>query len=224
MENVYHELKVPTRSVAMDKDYFGMGSLMGGMGIGSAMSPWQNPANSAQGYLSQIPGTISPYYNPYINAGRDALGQLQGQYGNLMNDPGGMMNKMGQGFQKSPGFDFALQQALQGANHAAAAGGMAGSPMAQQQNMQLATNMGNQEYNNWMDRTLGLYGKGLEGMGGINQMGYNASNELANSLGQNLMNQAQFAYQGQQAQNQKSGTDWGDIFGGGASALASFFM
>jgi hypothetical protein len=41
----------------------------------------QNPANGAQGYLNQIPGMMQGYYNPYIQAGQQALPQLQQQFG-----------------------------------------------------------------------------------------------------------------------------------------------
>ena len=36
---------------------------------------------------------------------------------------------------------------------------MAGSPQHEQENMQLATNLGNQEYNGWLTKALGLYAK-----------------------------------------------------------------
>ena len=117
----------------------------------------KNPANSAMPYLNQIPGQTQQYQQPWYQAGQNQLPELESQYGQLMNDPGGRMNQIGESFHESPGFKFALQQALQGGNHAAAAGGMAGSPQHEQQNMQLATDLGNQEYNNWM---LGLLGDG----------------------------------------------------------------
>ena len=100
---------------------------------------------------------------PYIDQGQAQYGNLNSQYGQLMNDPGGRMNQIGQSYHQSPGFQFALQQALQGAGHAAAAGGMAGSPHHEQQNMGLATNLANQDYNQWLQQALGLYGRGMSG-------------------------------------------------------------
>src|SRR4029077_19140922 len=108
-----------------------------------------NPANAGMPYLNQIPGMTSPYFQPYINAGQEAIPNLQGQYNELLQGPGNKLNQIGQDYQQSPGLQFAIQQALQGAGHAAAAGGMAGSPQHEQQNMQLASHLADQDYYNW---------------------------------------------------------------------------
>jgi hypothetical protein len=194
----------------------GLGGIASGLFGGN-----NNPADAGMDYLKQIPGTISPYYQPYMNAGNEALPRLQNQYSNLLNDPGGMLNKIGAGYQQSPGFKFALQQALQGAQHQAAAGGMAGSPQAQQQGMELATQIGNQDYYNWLGKAEGLYGAGLQGMGGISNMGFNASQSLAEQIAQALAAQSQLGYAGKAAENQAQGSSFGNILGG-AATLAAF--
>ncbi len=178
---------------------------------------YKDPAKAAQPYLNQVPETISPYYQPYINAGQGSLNTLQQQYGNLVNNPGQQLNTIGQGYQQSPGYDFQMQQALQAANHAAAAGGMTGSPQNQQQNMQVASDIANQDYYNWLGQALGLYNTGLSGTQDINKMGYGASNELAQSLANNLMSQSGLQYQGAQGQNQHQ-ADTLSAFTGLASA------
>lgn len=172
-----------------------------------------DPAKKGHKYLDKIPDTIKPYYDPYIQAGTGALGTAQEEYNKLLQDPGAMLNQMGQGYQQSPGFQFALQQALQGSGHAQAAGGMAGSPQHEQQNMDIATQLANQDYNRYLQNVLGLYGAGLGGVGGLTQLGYGASNELANSLGQNLMNKAGLSYAGQANQNQMTGGLLGNFLG-----------
>lgn len=199
----------------------GIGLGAGGIGSGLAGLFAGNPADDAMKYLKQIPGAIGGYYNPYIQAGREALPQLQGQYGNLINDPGGMLNKIGGGFQQSPGFKFALDQALQGSGHAAAAGGMAGSPQHEQQNMQLATQLGNQDYYNWLNQATGMYGTGLQGLGGIANLGFNASTGMADQIAQALAAQSQLGYAGKAAQNQGRGSAFGNILGG-LGSLAAF--
>jgi hypothetical protein len=213
-------------------------------GLGSLFGGGQDPSKEASKYYNQIPGTVKPYFDPYINAGKDALGQLQGQYGNLlgnyngiqgqynqlMNDPNGVMNKIGGGYQQSPGFQFQLDQGMNAANNAAAAGGMAGSPQHQQQAATMATGLANQDYYNYMNHALGLYGQGLQGnaglygaglqgLQGLNQMGYGASGDLAGLLGSNLMNQGNMAYQGAANQNAASGSMWGNLAGLGTAAL-----
>lgn len=172
-----------------------------------------NPADAAMGYFDQVPGTIKPYYDPYINAGKDALGTLQGQYNTLLNDPNSLMAKLGGGFQQSPGYQFQKNEAMNAANNAAASGGMLGTPYHQQQAAGMVNNLANQDYYNFLNNSMGLYGKGLSGYEGINQTGYNASNELAGSLASNLMNQGQLAYQGQASSNEAKNAGMGNLAG-----------
>ncbi len=192
-----------------------LSNLFGGKG------GYQNPANNAMPYLNQIPGQTQQYNQPWFDAGKNALPGLQDQYNQLLNDPGGKMNQIGQSFQQSPGFKFAMDQALQGSGHAAAAGGMAGSPQHEQQNMQLATQLGNQDYNNYMQNALGMYGQGLSGEQGLSQQGQQSGQSMADMIAQTLAQQAQLSYTGQQNQNQQNSSMWGNI-GKGIGALSAF--
>lgn len=178
-----------------------------------------NPAEDADKFYKQIPGQISQYYDPYINAGRNQLAATSGQYGQLMNDPSARLNQIGAGYKQSPGFQFALQQALQGAGHAAAAGGMAGSLQHQQESMGLASNLASQDYDKWLSHALGLYGKGLEGGQHQADQGYNAGNEYAQNIAQNTQNRGNLAYQATQQRNK----NFSDVLGAGAGALAAFY-
>lgn len=228
---------------------FGIGSGIGGLGAGlagMAMGNDNNPYDAASSSFNQIPGTISPYFSPYINAGRSALPQLQNQfssmmgqypglqnqYSSLINNPGSKYNSIASGYQSSPGYNWSLQQGLSAADNAAAAGGMQGSPQHQQQAATMATGLASQDFQNYLSHVLGLYGTGLQGnqgllntgisgMQGINAQGYNASDSLAGSLANNLMNQGNLAYSGAAAQNQSRGTEMGDIMGG-LGTLAMF--
>lgn len=176
-------------------------------GLGSAAGAYfggrnmPNPADAGMSYLNQVPDTISPYYNPYINAGRSALPQLQGQYNQLINDPSKMMAQWGSQYQQSPGYQFNVDQGTAQANRVAAAGGMLGSPAEQAEVSKMTQGYANQDYQKYMDYIMGLYGIGINGLNGINTQGYAASNDLANSLGENLGNQANMAYAGQANQN-----------------------
>ena len=187
----------------------------------SNMFGGKNPADSAMPYLNQIPGKTQQYQQPWMQAGQNQLPGLQDQYRQLMNDPGGRMNKIGESFKESPGFKFAMQQALQGGNHAAAAGGMAGSPQHEQQNMQMATDLGNQEYNNWMKNALGQYDMGLQGSQGMANQGQQAGQSMADMIAQTLAQQANLSFNGQQQQNQNKSDMWGNVFNG-AGSLAAF--
>lgn len=187
----------------------------------SNMFGGKNPADAAMPYLNQIPGQTNPYQQPFFEAGKSQIPGLQEQYGQLLNDPGGRMNKIGESFKESPGFKFAMQQALQGGNHAAAAGGMAGSPEHEQKNMQLATDLGNQEYNNWLQNAMGMYGQGLQGSQGMANQGQQAGKSMADMIAQTLAQQGNLAFNGQQQQNQNKSDMWGNIFKG-AGALGAF--
>lgn len=200
----------------------------GGAGIGSALGSifgggGSNPADAASKYLNQIPGTLKPYYDPYINSGKEAMGTLMPQYQSLINDPTGLMNAIGQNYQQSPGYQYNVDQATSGANQAAAAGGMVGSPAEQEELAKRISGISSQDYNNYLQTALGQYGMGMQGMQGINQMGYNASTGLGDNLASALMSQANLAYAGQANQNQQSGQR-NSGFGAGLGALAGGFL
>lgn len=173
-----------------------------------------NPADKANDYLEQIPGKIKPYYDPYVNAGRGTLDDLMKQYSGLMKDPGSILSQLGKGFTKSPGYDFAKSQGLQGINNAAAAGGMLGTAQHQQQAGELSTNLANQDFNNYLQKALGLWGTGLQGKEDINKIGFDAATGLAGNLAGNLASQGQAAYEGQAGRNKF----WSDLIGTGIGA------
>lgn len=197
----------------------GLGTL--GSGIGGLTGGGKNPFEGANKYLEQIPGATGKYLDPYSNAGTGALGNLQGQYNSLLGGPGKKLNEIGGDYQQSPGFKFALDQALGGAGRAAAAGGMAGSPMHEQTNMSTATGLANQDYNNWMNNALGLYGKGLSGSEGMANMGLQAGTSMADNIAQMLAQQGQMKFAGDASKNQSN--PWGNVLGGAGMLAGSMF-
>ena len=182
--------------------------------FGNLFGGGKNPANSAMPYLNQIPGQTKQYQQPFFDAGKNMIPGLTDQYTNLMNDPSGRLNEIGQGYQQSPGFKFAMQQALQGGNHAAAAGGMAGSPQHEQQNMELAQNIASKDYNDYMKNALGLYGAGLSGGQNMANQGQQAGQSMADMIAQTLAQQANLSFQGQSQQNQNQSDLFNNIFKG----------
>jgi hypothetical protein len=200
-----------------------MGGAMMGAGAGQMLAPWRNPSDPAMGYLDQAGGQLNQYLSPYINQGNAQYGNLNNQYNQLMNDPGRRMNEIGRGYQQSPGFQFALQQALQGGNHAAAAGGMAGSPQHEQQNMQMATGMANQDYNQYLQNAMGMYNTGLQGSHNIYNTGANAGIHMGEGMANILANQSKLAYEGQHNENEHQGGMWGSLLGGAGMIAGSMF-
>ena len=197
----------------------GIGSALGGMfgqGFGGDYMKSANP------YFQQMPSYLKQYLDPYINAGQGAMGQLQGQYSSLMNDPSELMNKIGSSYQQSPGYQYNIDQATRGSHNAAAAGGMLGSPQEQAELAKTYSGIANQDYGNYMNNALGLFGQGMQGMQGINQMGYGASTNMAGSLMDMLKNQASLSYANQANKNQSQGGMFSGL--GGLGGLASLGM
>lgn len=185
-----------------------------------------NPANAATKELNKIPGQVKPYYDPYINAGKDSLAKLQEQYGMLSNDPGKRFAELGAGYKESPGYQATLRQALSGANNAAALGG--GGGLGTYGHQQLAAgaagDVANKDYEQYINHVLGLYGTGLEGEGNLNQQGYNASTGYGDILGNIGGQKANYAAAGQDWKNQGRQQDWSNIFSGLGQAGSGYFM
>ncbi len=178
-----------------------------------------DPMEEADKFYKRVPGKVTPYYDPYINAGKSSLEDIQGQYKDLMNDPGSILSRLGKGYQSSPGYDFRKNQGLQAINNAAASGGMQGTMNHQQQAGDLAGNLASEDYNGYLQNALNLWGKGLQGKEGLSSQGFNASSQLADLLGGNMMSRGNLAYTGAANKN-KSNTDTL----GGIGGLASKFI
>lgn len=205
------------------KNYGGAfpGIAQAGGGLASVFGKGQkNPADVANKYISQIPGQTQQYYQPYMEAGKGAMGELQNQYKDLLG--GNVQNKLGESYKQSPGYQFALEQALAGGNNAAAAGGQLGIPAHEQRNMEIAQGLASQDYDKYLQNQMGLYGAGLQGNQGLNQQGFEANKEFADQLAQMLAQQGNYAFSGQTGQNQAKQQGLSDILGGIGGAATSF--
>ena len=93
---------------------------------------------------------------------------------------------------------------------------MAGSMGHQQQAGQLATDLSQQDYDEYMGKVLGLYGEGIKGKEGISERGFQASTGLADRLAQILSGKANYAYEGAAGKNKQMMDFLGMLLGGGA--------
>lgn len=204
-----------------------MGLGAGAAGIGGGLynifGKGPNFSGTANQYLNQIPGAMQPYYQPYMTAGQNALGQLMGQYGSLTGNTGDIYNKLAGGYQQSPGYQSAMQEAMRSVGNQAAAGGMAGSPAAQVSAAEYGGKLAQQDFGDYMNRMMGLYNTGLQGLSGINQMGYGANTSFGNLQGDILGQQAQYAVLDKAMRNQQRGQGWGQL-AGGLGALGGFML
>lgn len=194
----------------------GLGSMLGGL---LSLFGNQNPADEAMPYLNQIEGQTSKYMSPYINAGLNSMGTLQSQFNNMLSNPTSLMSLIGNNFQQSPGYQWQTNQAEGAANRAAAAGGMLGSPMHQQNAASMVNNLANQDYYNFMDRGINNFNQGINGLSNINQLGYGASQNMSNNLLQSLLSKAMLSYAGTANQNQSMGGGLGALAMGAASFM-----
>jgi hypothetical protein len=182
-----------------------MGSGLGGLfgGLYNTFNPGKSPYDEASRIYGQIPGATQPFFQPYIDAGRSAMGDLQGQYGQLTGQTGDVYNRLAGGYQESPGYKRQLEQAMGGVNRAAAAGGMLGTPAAQLQAADVGQNVASRDFGDYMNRVQSLYGMGLGGLGEINKMGYGASTNYADMLGNIMAQQGGTSALSQALQNQQ---------------------
>lgn len=190
-----------------------IGKIGGGL-FGMFGPKGKSPSNAANQYLDQIPGQMDPYYRPYINAGKDSLEKLKGQYGDLIDNPGDKYANLGAGYKESPGYQYKLQQALGAQANAQARGGMLGTQQDQTYAMQTANDIASQDFNDYMDRVLGLYGTGLKGEQGLEEQGYDASTNFGNAIGSIYGQKGRNAYDEQQAKNKARAKAYQDILKG----------
>lgn len=185
------------------------------------MFGYKNPANAANPYLDQVKN-LNQYQDPWFNTGKDALGQTYSQYTDITNNPGGKINQIGESYSESPGLKSAIQKALEAAGGAAAAGGMAGSPEHEEQNMQTATDLANQDYYKWLEHAQNMYNTGLGGLQGESQQGQQAGQNMTDRISAAMAQQANMAYQNQQQKNQNKFDLWHTALKGAGQIAGSF--
>ena len=190
-----------------------------GQGIGQFIGSLfgQSPQDAFSQAASAIPKDLEKYLGPYSQMGQDMLPQLQQLFGGLSTDPQGLYNKIAGGYTQSPGYQNQLHQALTAANNAASAGGMAGTPLAQQNAAQSAQNVSSEDFNNYMRSVLGLQGQGLSGLSNLENIGFQGSQGMAKEMTSYDLAQAMMNASG--AQNQKD--QFGKL-GGAVGSLAGF--
>lgn len=174
----------------------------------------KNPANSANKYLNQIPGTMQPYFQPYINQGQEAGQKLSSQYDLMTQNPGEFYANLGKDYKTSPGYAATLREALAGANNAAALGG--GGGLGSYGHEELAAgaagDVANKDYEEYINHIMKMFGEGQAGQQKMQQQGFDASQRYGENLGNVLGQQGQYAFGGQAGQNANSGQNWSNLF------------
>ena len=183
----------------------------------------KNPAKEANNYLDQIPGAMKPYFEPYINKGREAGDKLTGQYNNMTENPGEFYNNLGKGYTQSPGYQATLREALAAANNAAAMGGGGGlgTPGHENYAANAAGDAANKDYQDYINHIMDIFGQGQKGQQKEEQQGYESSKDYGTSVGNVLGQKGQYGYAGAAGENANKSNTWSNIFKLGGAALGS---
>ncbi len=204
-------------------DWGNIGAGVGGIGGGLAglfgLGKNKNPAEESNKYLDQIPGATNQYYQPYINSGMNAMNKLNGQYGQMTDDPNSLYNKLAGGYKESPGFQRKLQQAQTAGNNAYAAGGMAGTPAHGEFSAETASDIQGKDFEKYLNHMFGIYGAGQQGLQGMENQGYGAGTEYAKGLADIYGQKSRNAYEQAAGENAANSNDWSNIFSGIGSLL-----
>lgn len=197
--------------------------LLGGLGALFGLSTYNNPSDAAAPYYDKAISSVDQLVAPYNQRATDVYKPMTQSYLAQLYNPASVVNTIGSTYQASPGYDWQLNQGEQAANNAAAAGGMAGSLQHQQNAANIATNLANQNYWQYVNNALGQYNLGQSGLGSIYNTGANAAQTAANQYGQIYGAQANNAYAGANNSNQSMGGGIASLLGSVGGLLGGFF-
>jgi hypothetical protein len=147
------------------------------MGAMGAYSPYKEGK-----YLNKIPGMEHDAYDPYITQGKEAGGIMGDQYGEMSQDPSGLINRLMQNYKQSEGFQFKRDQALKAAGNSAAAGGMRGSALDVGNQVDLENRLQSQDMQEWLQNVLGVQQQGLQGEQHLFDTGYDATKTMTGDI------------------------------------------
>lgn len=175
--------------------------------IGGANQKYQEALFLAMNRLSggedEARGDISDYYRkglafgaPYRAAGTQALQAYQGTLG--LGGAGGRASAL-ESFRASPGYQYALQQGLQGVQRGEAAHGLRGSGAEQRALLRESQGLASQDYGQYQQRLAGLAGMGAGAAQQGAQAAYGAGRGLASVVGQFAPQEAALWERGGQA-------------------------
>lgn len=164
--------------------------------MGFFKANYENPADSGMNYLNQIPGTVSPYYNPYISLGQGAARASAPVYYQMGTNPQGYYNDIMSGYTASPQYQYDYDKNMKIMQGDAAAGGYTGTEYDQRRQAEMNQGLMAQDQQRYYNNVTGAQQYGLQGGQHYYDTGYHASDTLAQMLAQNLAMQGGLAYQG----------------------------
>lgn len=206
----------------------GLGGLFGGGGrdssgmedaINRASALQYAAAQRAQGFTEQELQNARNYMRPYVDAGGNALSL----YGGLLNVPGFDSVDPTATLRATPGYDWQMSQGVNALDRSAAARGMLGSGAQGKALTKFGQGLGDQTYNNYLNRLQGLVSSGQNAAALQGNYGMQAAPTVGNFLtqgaqaqGQGLMG-AQMARQSAYGQNNLASSL--GLIGGGLATM-----
>ena len=185
-----------------------------------------NPAEAGTPYYNQAKEAIGEGYNKYIGQGDEAYKVLSDIFKQYTSNPEEVINKIMGNYKPSEGYQYKLNQGLNTARNAAAAGGYVGNPDDIGHQVDIEGRLMSDDMQQWLNNVLGIKNQGIAGQGEFYNKGYQASTGKASDLSNIYGTEAQNAISGareQKTQQQKlfdrlmSLTGFGQGgFGGGA--------
>lgn len=195
---------------------------------------YENPADDAMPYLEEIPGTVEPIYNPYINLGKGAARVSAPIYYKRATDPNAAYDDLMSGYEESDSYKYNQEQLTKQQEADAAAGGYTGTYYDQQKQAETTEGLLSQDEQQYYKNNLELQDSGLNAGMHYFDTGYTASDTLANLLAGNLAAEAGLEYQGtaweDQMKSDRASNRWGafgtvaglaDPFGSSSSSKSS---
>ena len=156
-----------------------IGTAVGGLASASAArraaSSQEQAANNSIAFQTETRDLIRNDMQPFVGAGRNALNALNFEMG-LGSQPANY-----NGFEQTPGYQFALDQGLGAVEASAAARGGLYSGAAMEALQERGQGIGQQYYGQHLDRLTGLAGSGQNAAAGMAAVNQNTANAVSNS-------------------------------------------
>lgn len=139
--------------------------------------------NSKAGFdLANANRAVAGSYNPRIKAGENSLATLIAEYQKMRETPDFLQNQLSANWAPSQYAQTQMKWLTNAMNNNAAATGMLGSAYAANTMGQGLQDILSQDQNKYIDRGMDVYGTGINGEEGINDMGYSAMMNKNNIL------------------------------------------
>lgn len=133
-----------------------------------------NERNAYRNYAGDL-SNLSQSYNPYIQAGQNALGQYGSIAGNMAQHPANLINQLSSGYENSPYQNTMLKNIAGAMNYNAATTGMLGSTSANAHLQDALAGQQNQFMQNYIGQGLQQRNIGLSGLSDLSHAGLNAT-------------------------------------------------